>query len=123
LKYHADAAPIRRDAHHGLRSDINLAAVGSIETRDHHQGRGLARSARAQQRDELPGIDREIEIIDGDHRAKALGQMFDRHRRTRRALCRLTVCVFGSPRIESGCHAITLGYLEPHGKPKFARSD
>ena len=68
------------DARVHVKDDLavngNLALRGGLETRDHTQGRGLAAAAGAQQSDESVGRDGQVQIVDGDELAKALGYVF-----------------------------------------------
>jgi hypothetical protein len=53
-------------AEHVSTIDEHLAGVGPLKTGDDPQRRGLATTARAEQGHELPGVNIEIEIVQGD---------------------------------------------------------
>ena len=63
------------DALHVLARDADVALVGLLEPGEHAQRRGLAAPARAEQREELAGLDVEVDGVDGDHRTEALGHV------------------------------------------------
>jgi hypothetical protein len=54
-------------------ADEDLSRVGLLETRDQPEGRGLAASARAEQRVELAALDLEVDPVDRPGRAIGLG--------------------------------------------------
>ena len=74
LEDHADAAPFGSDeevAFGGTDQDIadgDLAAVGSLQTGDAAQERGLARAAEPEQDEELLVADIDADAVDGMHR-------------------------------------------------------
>ena len=51
------------------------ALVGLLEAGEHAQRRGLAAAGGSEQGEELAGLRREVEAVDGDHRAEALGDV------------------------------------------------
>ena len=55
-----------------LPMEADRAGIGELEAGDDAQQRGLARSGRTQQREQLAGGDVEVETIDRDEAAEAL---------------------------------------------------
>ena len=66
LEDHAHVALVGGLAEHVSTIDEHLAGVGPLKTGDDPQRRGLATTARAEQGHELPGVNIEIEIVQGD---------------------------------------------------------
>ena len=64
LEHHANVALVRRQAVEGAPVEKNLAGGRGLETGQHHQAGGLARTGRAQQGKELTLADIQIEILD-----------------------------------------------------------
>jgi len=68
-----------------LTKKDDLAAVGSVDTREHIQQRGLARAVRSNQSDEFALTELERDLVDGDKAAEPLRHAVDReyggHRR------------------------------------------
>src|SRR5262249_9668974 len=64
LEDHADVAMLWRHPGHWPRVDGDLAGRGWREPGDHHERRGLAGAARAEQRDELSPRDLQIDRVD-----------------------------------------------------------
>ena len=72
LEYGVDVALVRRNTLHELARDADRPSVGLLEAGKHAQGRRLATAGRSEQRQELAGLDGEIDLVDGDDRAEAL---------------------------------------------------
>ena len=62
LEDHADAPPPRRHLLHGAPGDADDARRRRLETGQHHQAGGLARTGRSEQGEELPLADLQVEI-------------------------------------------------------------
>ena len=75
LEYHPELAALGRQGGHRPAVHEHLAAGRIREARDHHEGRGLARSARAEQREERAGRDGDGHVAHRDHRPVGLGQL------------------------------------------------
>ena len=60
--------------------DQDLTAARPLEPGEHAQGRGLAASGRAEQREELTRLDLQIDSVDGRDAVEVLAQADDRDR-------------------------------------------
>ena len=58
----------------GRPGEPNPARIGRGHAREHVDDRALARAVLAHEREHLAGVDREVEALDGRHRAIALGE-------------------------------------------------
>ena len=65
LEHHAHAALVRRFANDLFIAELDAAGIGSHETRQHHQERGLPRTGRAEQCNELAAFDVDADVIEG----------------------------------------------------------
>ena len=65
---------VGRQARDVVPGQLDRALVGELEARDHPQRRRLARSGRAEHREELPARDVEIDRVDRRHVAEALDE-------------------------------------------------
>ena len=81
LEDHADVALVRRHPRDRVPVDEDLAGVGEQEPGDEVEGRGLARTARAQECDEAPGRDGQAHLLDRGDRPEALGDVLQPERR------------------------------------------
>ena len=72
LEDEADLAVPRVRVGGVLALERHAAFVRSFEAGDHSQQRRLARSRRSQQREQLAGLDVQVDVIDGDKRPEAL---------------------------------------------------
>jgi hypothetical protein len=61
LEHEPDVALVGRQGHELAAPHLDAATVGPEEAGDDHQQRRLARAGRAEQREELPGPDVEVE--------------------------------------------------------------
>ena len=84
LDHRADAPQLRAPRPHVLAEEARLAAVGVDETDEHAQRRRLAGAVRAEQAADLARADGEVEVVDGEHGAVALGEVADLDRRASR---------------------------------------
>src|SRR5450755_2167175 len=64
LKDHIHRAAIRRDRLHALATNLDIAAVGCDEARNHSQQRGLAAAGGPQDGEETAALDGERKIVD-----------------------------------------------------------
>ena len=78
LEHRVDVAAVGRGAEHALSGDADVAGIRLFESGDHPQCRRLPAAGRAEQRDELAGLDREGQIIDRELIAVALGDALQR---------------------------------------------
>ena len=83
LEDEADAARLRRQAAEVAAVDPDGPGVRREEARDHGERRRLAAAGGPQERDELPGCERELETVDRGDRAEALAQLLKRKARRR----------------------------------------
>ena len=83
-----DVAPVRRHRLDRLALEEDAALARLLEPGDHPQRRGLAAARRAEQREELALPNRDVEPLDRDVAAEALGHALeaDRLRRLRHAV-------------------------------------
>src|SRR5580692_6930901 len=81
LEHHADVAPIGRGVRHHRAADQDVARRRLLEAGDHHERRGLAGAGRAQEGDELAGLDIEAQIVDRAILVEGLDDMAERYRR------------------------------------------
>jgi hypothetical protein len=65
LKYHADAAPVRRQGLDGIAVEHHFAGVRRFEAGDSAQHRRLAAARRTEQRHELARADMQAEVTHG----------------------------------------------------------
>ncbi len=65
LEHHADITPIWGDASHVAAVDLDRAARRRHEPRDHPEGRRLAGTRWAEERDELAASDLQVNAVDG----------------------------------------------------------
>ena len=77
LEDHAEIAPLRRQPGHVAAVEQHAPAAGRDEAGDAHQDRRLARAGRAEQRDELAGLDRQIGRFERDEIAIALTNLVE----------------------------------------------
>ena len=98
-----------------LTPEQDAALVRRLEAREHAQQRGLAATAWAQQREELPGLDIERDAVNGAERPKCLGDGLD-------AQQRLSGC--GRVSIGSTCRGVRFRQFVRHAscKPRFRRT-
>ena len=80
LEHHADAPPEGRQMSDVPVADSDLARVRSGEARNDSKGRGLAASARSEQRDELPGGHVERQGPERLHVPESLADVSQRNR-------------------------------------------
>ena len=73
LEHEADVALGRRQPGDVAAADLDPSGRRAAQTRDHGEERGLARAARAEHGHELALRDREVDVLDRDHRPVALG--------------------------------------------------
>jgi hypothetical protein len=57
--------------------DEDLAGVGFLETGEQAQRRGLAAPGGTEEREELAGVHRHADVVDGDDRSEAFGQLME----------------------------------------------
>jgi hypothetical protein len=67
-----DVALVGRDPDGGTPADLDLPLGRLVEAGDHPQGGGLAAAGRSEQREELPRMDLQIDVVDGDEVAVTL---------------------------------------------------
>ena len=67
LEDHRDVAVFRRHIVHPAFSDENIAAGDFLQPRDHAQRGGFAAARRADEHDEFPILDFEVEVANRDH--------------------------------------------------------
>ena len=72
LKDGVDVALVRSAVRHVSAAELDCALVGSLEACNQTQRRCLARSGRAEQREELAGCDLEVDVVDCDDVAVGL---------------------------------------------------
>src|SRR5581483_6715920 len=77
LEHEADAPSLHRQPRRVFFAELDLTGVDALETCDRAQQRGLARSRRAEQRDQLAGSDVEIDVAQGAERSEALAHVPD----------------------------------------------
>ena len=75
LKHHVHGAFVGRNLGHVLAVDQHVTLGRHFEAGEHAQQRGLAATGRSEQRKELAGRDVEADIVHGDRRAPALGDI------------------------------------------------
>ena len=81
LEHHADVAAVRRQRDDRLAVDGDVAGGRHLEAGDHHQGRGLARAARAEQGQELARADVERDAATAATRPKRFSRSVRRPKR------------------------------------------
>lgn len=81
LKDEADVPEIGRTGSDVFALQENASALQCLETRDRAQQHGLARAARAEQRNILAGVNRERYAVERCALAKKLGQAFQSQNR------------------------------------------
>src|SRR5438045_3970399 len=64
LVHHADVTPVRRHVVDPRTVEEDLAAILLVESGDGTEQRGLAATGRTEQREELPRLDRELDIVE-----------------------------------------------------------
>ena len=74
LEHHADLAPVRRPRRHVRAVDPDRPVVRRLEPGDQVEHRRLAAARRAEEGQELAGLDLEREAVDGRDRAEPLGE-------------------------------------------------
>ena len=67
LEHHAEPAVARLEVVDHAAVDPDLARGRILEAGDHAQRRGLAAAGGADEHDELAVLDREVDVLDGDH--------------------------------------------------------
>src|SRR5690606_36781852 len=72
LEHRVDVPLVRWHTTDTLATDPDLTLVWLLEPRDHPQRRRLAAAGRAQQRDELAGLDVQVQPVDGHGLAEPL---------------------------------------------------
>ena len=77
LEHHVDRSQVRRNAGHVLAVDLDAAGIGRLQPGQQAEQRGLAAARAAQQGEQLAAGDLEIDIVDGDDGAEALGRPFN----------------------------------------------
>ena len=85
LEHHGHVTVLGVDGGDIAIADEDAARGDRFQPGDHPQAGRLARARGADQDDELPAFDAEIDGIDGGHGAEALGQAFEPHRSHHRA--------------------------------------
>ncbi len=83
LEDRVDVALERRHVGDVLAGEVDAALGRVLEPADHPQRRRLAAARRAEQREERALRDLEVERVDGDHVAEALGHAVERDVRAR----------------------------------------
>jgi len=76
LEHESDSRIWARDR---LAVEEDLAAIGKKQTRDDTQDRALPAAVRPDERDDLPGLDGEVDILDRDRSASAGSGKRDRY--------------------------------------------
>ena len=74
LEHRVDVPGEGRAAGHVLAGEVHPAGGRLLEAGDHPQHRRLARAARAEHREELAVVDREVHVVDGGDVAEGLAQ-------------------------------------------------
>src|SRR4051794_8274434 len=72
LEYGVDVALERREPGDVLALELDQAGGGLLEAADHPQGRRLAAAGRAEQAEELPLLDLEVDVVDGERVPESL---------------------------------------------------
>ena len=72
LEDRVDVALVGRQPGDVLALQLDQARGRRLEAADHPQGRGLAAARRAKEREEFPGLDLEVDVVDDDGLAVAL---------------------------------------------------
>jgi hypothetical protein len=83
LEHHAEMAPPGRYVADVAPAQQNLSGISVLQARDDAQQRRLAGAARAEEGEELAGLDRERDVVSGDRPAEPLAdaaQLEDRLR-------------------------------------------
>ena len=62
-----------------LAADDDAAGVGVLEPREQAQRRGLAAARRAEQRDQLAGLQGQVEVVERDHGTVVPAQSLQPH--------------------------------------------
>src|SRR3954468_22194889 len=75
LKDGVDVALVRWEGCDGRALHQDVTAGRPLKSRDHTQGRGLARAGCSQERQELAGRHTQRDAVDGDEVSKALGEL------------------------------------------------
>ena len=75
LEHRVDRPAVRAACRRGRRRRGGCCPLGRLlEAADHPQRRGLAAARRPEQREELTGLDHEVDVVDGDEIAELLAQ-------------------------------------------------
>ena len=77
LEDHADIALVRPQARDIASVDADLAGGRLLEARHHAQGRGLAAARGPEEGDELPALDRDVEMLHPGLGAEDFPQVLD----------------------------------------------
>ena len=77
LEHGVDVPLVGRQADHVSVAEIDRAGSRLLEAADHPQGRRLAAAGGAEQREELPRLDRERDVVDGGDVVEALRDAFE----------------------------------------------
>ena len=77
LEHDVDVALVRRQVSHVLAGQQNASRIRDLEAAEHAQRGRLAAAGRPEERDELAGLDGEVEIVDGHSLAVGLGDVLE----------------------------------------------
>ena len=77
LEHHVHVPLVRRDAEDALAVELDLAARGLLEPRDHPHRGGLAATGRAKEREELPDPDLQVDPGHGLHDVTVGAELLD----------------------------------------------
>ena len=77
----AAADPVGRKTVHALAEKLNLAFVGNERAADQIEKRGLSRSVRTHDAENLARLDREAYLLDGGDTAECLGNVIESQKR------------------------------------------
>ena len=77
LEDRVDVALVGRQPGHVLALELDEAGRRLLEAADHPQGGGLAAARRAEEAEELPVLDLEVDVVDGDGVAEALDHIHE----------------------------------------------
>ena len=77
LEDHGDVAFFRRQVIHPLAGNDHVAFGGALQACDHAERCRLAAARRAEEADNLAGLDRQGGILDGKELAVFLGDLLD----------------------------------------------
>jgi hypothetical protein len=75
LEDEADVAPLDGEIVDALAADVDVAGGGHFQAGDHAEHGGLAAAAGAEEGDQLAVLDGQVDVLDGDHVAEALGDV------------------------------------------------